>query len=71
MKGTEREGGTHRERQAPWEPDLGVDLGIPGARPGPKAGAQPLSHSGNPYFSYFRPNCFLPELLNVHMYTEF
>ena len=29
------------------EPDVGFDPGSPGSRPGPKAGAKPLSHPGN------------------------
>ena len=38
-----------REKQAPRrEPDAGLDLGSPGPHPGPKAGAQPLSHPGIP-----------------------
>ena len=31
-----------------WEPDAGLDPGTPGSRPGPKAGAKPLSHPGIP-----------------------
>uniref|UniRef100_A0A8I3N2T4 LYR motif containing 1 n=1 Tax=Canis lupus familiaris TaxID=9615 RepID=A0A8I3N2T4_CANLF len=31
-----------------WEPDVGFDPGSPGSRPGPKAGAKPLRHPGNP-----------------------
>ena len=30
------------------EPDVGDDPGTPGPRPGPKAGATPLSHPGIP-----------------------
>ena len=30
------------------EPDVGLDPGTPGSRPGPKADAQPLSHPGVP-----------------------
>ena len=38
-----------REKQAPGrEPNVGLDPGIPGPCPGPKAGAQPLSHPGIP-----------------------
>ena len=47
----EREAETHRQRekQAPFrEPDVGLDPRPPGSRPGPKAGAKPLSHSGIP-----------------------
>ena len=32
------------------EPDVGLDPESPGSRPGPKAGAKPLSHPGIPYF---------------------
>ena len=45
----ERERERQREKQAPWgEPDMGLDPGTPGLRPGPKAGAKPLSHPGIP-----------------------
>ena len=38
-----------REKQAPCrEPNAGLDPGTLGSRPGPKAAAQPLSHSGIP-----------------------
>ena len=38
-----------REKQAPWqEPNVGLHPGTPGSRPGPKAGAKPLSHPGIP-----------------------
>ena len=38
-----------REKQAPGrEPDAGLDPGTPGSRPGPQAGAKPLSHPGIP-----------------------
>ena len=37
------------ERQAPCrEPDVGLHPRTPGSRPGPKAGAKPLSYSGIP-----------------------
>ena len=43
MTDTQRE----RERQAPCrEPNMGLDPGSPGSRPGLKAGAKPLSHPG-------------------------
>ena len=51
MIDTERERQRHRRRQkqAPCrEPDAGLDPGTPGSRPGPKAGAKPLSHPGIP-----------------------
>ena len=31
-----------------WEPDVGLDPGSPGSRPGPKAGAKLLRHPGIP-----------------------
>ena len=38
-----------REKQAPCrEPDVELDLGSPGSRPGLKTGAKPLSHPGIP-----------------------
>ena len=52
---------TEREREAEGEagsmhrePDVGFDPKSPGSRPGPKAGAKPLSHPGipNPKLSY-------------------
>ena len=33
-------------RNADAEPDVGLDPGTPGLRPGPKAGAKTLSHPG-------------------------
>ena len=53
----EREGQRHRrsEKQAPCrEPDVGLDPGSPGSRPGLKAGAKPLSHPGIPHFDEFK-----------------
>ena len=44
-----------REKQAPCrEPDVGLDAGIPGSRPGPKAGTKPLSHPGIPKLAYLK-----------------
>ena len=37
-----------RQRHRKREPDAGLDPGAPGLRPGPKAGAKPLSHPGIP-----------------------
>ena len=47
---TEREAETkRREKQAPCrEPNVGLDPGTPGLRPGEKAGTKPLSHPGIP-----------------------
>ena len=45
----ERQRHRQREKQAPCqEPDMGLDPETPGSRPGPKAGAKPLSHLGMP-----------------------
>ena len=45
----ERERDRRREKQAPCrEPDVGLDPKTPGSRPGPKAGAELLSHPGIP-----------------------
>ena len=52
---------THREREAETqaegeagsmhrEPDVGLDPGSPGSRPGPKAGAKLLRHPGFPKY---------------------
>ena len=52
MRDTQRERQRHRQRekQAPCrEPDVGFDLGSPGLRPGPQAGAKPLHHPGVPH----------------------
>ena len=38
------------------EPDVGFDLGSPGSRPGPKAGAKLLRHPGIPAGSVL--NCY-------------
>ena len=37
-----------------WEPDVGLDPGSPGSRPGPKAGAKPLRHPGIPKCLYLK-----------------
>ena len=45
----ERQRHRQREKQAPCrEPDVGLNPGTPRSRPGPKAGAKPLSHPGIP-----------------------
>ena len=48
MRDTQREAETRqREKQAPCrEPDVGLNPGMPGSCPGPKAGAKLLSHPG-------------------------
>ena len=46
-RGRERQRYRQREKHAPCrEPDVGLDPRTPGSRPGPKAGAKPLSHPG-------------------------
>ena len=48
----ERERDRQREKQDPHrEPSVGLDPGTPRSRPGPKAGAKPLSHPGIPEIS--------------------
>ena len=43
----ERQRHRQREKQALGrEPDVGLDPGTSGSRPGPKAGTKPLSHPG-------------------------
>ena len=48
---THREAETQAEGEAGSmhrEPNVGLDPGSPGSRPGPKAGAKPLRHPGIP-----------------------
>ena len=48
---TDRKRQRHRQREKQAlcrEPDVGLDPGTPGSRPGPKGGAKPLSHPGVP-----------------------
>ena len=55
----ERQRHRRREKQAPCrEPDVGLDPGTPGSRPGPKAGAKPLSHPGVPTIESHNLNQF-------------
>ena len=52
----EREAETQAEGEAGCthrEPDVGLDPGFPGSRPGPKAGAKPLRHPGIPGLMFF------------------
>ena len=52
MKDIERE--RQREKQAPCrEPEVGFDRGSPGSCPGPRTGAELLSHPGIPYSNKF------------------
>ena len=56
MRDTERKRQRHRQREkqeSHREPDVGLDPGTPESCPGPKADAQPLSHSGIPSDSNF------------------
>ena len=53
----EREAETQAEGEAGSmhrEPDVGLDPGSPGSRPGPKAGAKPPRHPGIPNFLLFK-----------------
>ena len=44
----DRERGRDTGRGRSRESDVGLDPGTPGSHPGPKGGAQPLSHPGVP-----------------------
>ena len=44
----EREREAEREAGSMQDPDVGLNPGIPGPRPSPKAGAKSLSHPGIP-----------------------
>ena len=56
----ERQRHRRREKQAPCrEPDVGLDPGTPGLRPGPKAGIKPLSHPGIPWMTLFLKILFI------------
>ena len=66
MTVTQREEKRESETQAEGEagsihqePDVGLDSGSPGSRPGPKAGAKPLRHPGNPCVYIFNEDIFL------------
>ena len=51
----EREAETQAEGEASSmhrKPDVGLDPGYPGSRPGPKAGAKLLRHPGIPYSNF-------------------
>ena len=55
-----------REKQAPCrEPDVGLDPGSPGSLPGPKAGAQMLSHPGIPNNVNFKKKKLYGQKLQV------
>ena len=54
MRDIERGRDREREKQAPCrEHDVGLDSGIPGSLPGPKAGAKSLNHPGIPIHFLF------------------
>ena len=55
---TEREAETQAEGEAGsmQEANVGLDSGTPGSRPGPKAGAKPLSHPGIPSIPILKQN---------------
>ena len=53
------------------EPDVGLDPGSPGSRPGPRAGAKPLRHAGiPPFFHLFLFLFFLTCLLVTRKSTR-
>ena len=57
MRDIEREAETQAEGEAGSmhrEPDVGLDPGSPGLRPGPKAGAKSLRHPGIPDFGILK-----------------
>ena len=63
---TQREAETQAEEEAgsTQEPDMGLNPGTPGSCPGPKAGAQPLSHPGIPdFFNYME---WSKKMMSVH-----
>ena len=51
---TERGRDTGGEAGPCPEPDVGLDPGTPGSRPGPKADAKPLRHPGIPVHSFYK-----------------
>ena len=44
---------------------MGLDLGTPRSRPGPKAGAKPLSHPGIPIPWFFVAYIFVTEIMDL------
>ena len=68
----ERERQRHRQREREAgsmhrEPDVGFDPGYPGSRPGPKAGAKPLSHPGIPGYIWLRDKDVYDPRLKIFM----
>ena len=61
----------HWEKQAPCqEPDVGLDPGTPGSRPGPNAGAKLLSHPGIPQVHILRGIVTSPNTSNLNVDRE-
>ena len=54
MRERERETGGGRSKAPYREPNVGLDPGIPGSHPEPKADDQPLSHPGVPELEYLQ-----------------
>ena len=70
----EREAETQAEGEAGSmhrEPDVGLDPGSPGSRPGPKAGAKPLRHPGIPHLSFCSQSYEDFPSVNTFCYTIF
>ena len=74
MIGTQWEREREAETQAEAEPgsmhrkpDVGLDPGSPGSRPGPKAGAKPLHHPGIPLTFLL----IMKIILDYHSFEEF
>ena len=65
MRGTEKEAETQAGGEAGscGEPDVGLHPRTLRSQPEPKADVQPLSHPGNPKWSFFTLS-FLPPLLD-------
>ena len=62
MRDSEREAGTQAEGEAGsvhGAGPRGTQSRDPGSRPGPKAGAKPLSHSGVPIITLFSKAIYL------------
>ena len=52
MRDSKREAEAEGEAGSLGEPDVRLNPGTPGSRPGPKADAEPLRHPGAPNFSF-------------------
>ena len=53
------------------EPDVGLNPGSLGSRPGPKAGAKPLRHPGIPKYSYLLKEIIALFSFNCKMQYKF